>query len=91
MNRYWKLFICDKKDLYLQRSCNYMDANIYLQEHSEELSRKYPGKYVAVVDEKIVAVSSSAAISYKKAKEQAGSKEIAIFYISSDEERIILI
>lgn len=68
-----------------------MDAGLYLQEHSEELSRKYPGKYVAVVDGKIVTVASSAAIAYKKAKEQAGSKEIAIFYISSDEERVILI
>lgn len=67
-----------------------MDANIYLQEHSEELSRKYPGKYVAVVDGKIVAVASSAAIAYKKAKERAEKKEIAIFYISSDEERVIL-
>lgn len=68
-----------------------MDAGLYLQEHSRELSRKYPGKYVAVVDGQIVAVDSNALAAYKKAKEIAGDKEVAIFYISSKEEKAILI
>lgn len=68
-----------------------MDAETYLQKYSEELSRKYPGKYVAIVDGEIVAVASNALIAFKKAKEKMGGKEIAIFYISSDDERTILI
>ncbi len=68
-----------------------MDAGLYLQEHSRELSRKYPGKYVAVVDGQIVAVASNALVAYKKAKEVTRDKEIAIFYISTEEETITLI
>lgn len=67
-----------------------MDAQLYLQEHSEELSRKYPSKYIAVADGEIIAVASNAVIAYKKAKE-LGKKGIAIFYIPTDEEQIILI
>ncbi len=70
---------------------NIMDAGLYLQEHSEELSRKYTGKYLAVIDGQIVAVASNALVAYKKAKEVIRDKEIAIFYISTDEETIILI
>lgn len=68
-----------------------MDAQLYLRRHSEELSRKYPGKYIAVVDEKVVAADISPFIAFNKAKEKAGKKEIAIFYMATDEEMVTLL
>ncbi len=68
-----------------------MDAKTFLKEHSEELSRKYSGKYVAVVDGEVIAVDISAAVAFNKAKEKADSKEIAVFYMATDEEMITLL
>ncbi|NQE04607.1 hypothetical protein C5S32_01940 [ANME-1 cluster archaeon GoMg1] len=45
-----------------------MDAHKYLLKHSQELSEEYPGKYLAIVDDKVVAVSSSGHESFEKAK-----------------------
>ncbi len=68
-----------------------MDPQIYLKKHSEELSRKYPGKYVAVVDGKVIAVDISPIIAFNAAKEKVGNKEIAIFYMATDEEMVTLL
>jgi len=68
-----------------------MDAQLYLLKNSESLSKKYPGKYVAVVEEKVVAVDSSPLNAYNKAKEKHGDKEIAIFYMPTDEEMVTLL
>ncbi len=67
-----------------------MDAQLYLKRHSEELSRKYPGKYVAIVDENVVAVDHSPLIAFNKAKSIAGDREIAVFYMATDEETVAL-
>ncbi len=68
-----------------------MDAQIFLKKNSEELSRKYPGKYLAIVDEKVVAIDISPAVAFNKAKEIALGKEIAIFYMATDEEMVTLL
>lgn len=68
-----------------------MDAQVYLRRHSEEWSRKYPGKYIAVVDGKVVAADISPVAAFNKAKGIAGGKEIAIFYMATDEEMITLL
>lgn len=63
----------------------------YLLEHSQELSEKYPGKYVAIVNNKLVAVSDSGLEVYKKAKEKYPDKEVHISYIPMDEEMVTLL
>ena len=68
-----------------------MDAQLYLRRHSEELSRKYPGKYIAVVDGKVVAADLSPLAAFNKAKEKAGDKAIAIFYMATDKEMVTLL
>jgi len=68
-----------------------MDPQLYLRKHSEEWSRKYPGKYIAVVDGKVMAADLSPLAAFNKAKERAGKKEIAIFYMATDEEMVTLL
>ncbi len=68
-----------------------MDMEKFLAGNSEELSRKYPGKYLAVIDEKIVAVGSNPLEAFTKAKEIIQGKEMAIFYMPTDEEMVILL
>ena len=68
-----------------------MDAKIYLEKNSEKLSQKYPGKYIAVVDGEVIAVDISPAVAFNKAKEKAGKKEIAVFYMPTDEEMVTLL
>ena len=40
----------------------------WFTEHSEELSYKYPGKHLAIVDDKVVAVGDTIREVYEKAK-----------------------
>ena len=47
-----------------------MDAHEYLLKHSQRLSEEYPGKYLAIVDDKVVAVSSSGHDAFEKAKKK---------------------
>lgn len=63
----------------------------YLLKHSQELSEKYPGKYIAIVEDEIVAVSDSGLEVYKKAKEKYPDKEVYISYIPTDEEMVTLL
>ncbi len=68
-----------------------MDAHEFLKKNSKELSKKYPGKYIAVVGEKLAAVNESAYKVFKKAKEKFPDKEVAIFYMPTDEEVVTLL
>lgn len=63
----------------------------FLQKQSEKLSRKYPGKYLAIVGSKVAAVSSSSHEAFKKAKEKFPDKKIHISYMPTQEEVNLLI
>lgn len=54
-----------------------MGTNEFLIKHSQEFSKKYPGKYIAVVEEKLVAVSNSALEAFKKTKKNTQKREYA--------------
>lgn len=68
-----------------------MDPQMYLRRHSEELSRKYPGKYIAIIDGNVVAADRSPLAAFNKAKKKAPNKEIGIFYMATDEEMVTLL
>lgn len=53
----------------------------------KELAEKYPGKRVAIVDGKVVAVSSNAKESYQKARKKYPHKEILVYHVPRKEER----
>lgn len=63
----------------------------YLLKHSQELSEKYPGKYVAIVEDKLAAVNNSAVNAFNKAKAEFPDKEVCINYIPTDEETVTLL
>ena len=63
----------------------------YLLKHSQELSEKYPGKYVAIVEDELVAVNNSAVNVFRKAKDQFPDKEVCISYIPTEEETVTLL
>lgn len=63
----------------------------YLLKHSQELSQKYPGKSVAIVDDKLVAVDNSAVNAFRKAKAEFPNEEVCISYIPTQEETVTLI
>jgi hypothetical protein len=65
-----------------------MEAYEYLLRHSQELSEKYPGKYVAIIEDKVVAVSRSAVQAFKEAKKKFLGDEIGIFYMPREEETV---
>jgi len=67
-----------------------MDAHKYLLKYSQELSEEYPGKYLAIVDDKVAAVSSSGHESFEKPKIFPG-KEIYITHMPTDEETVTLL
>ncbi len=68
-----------------------MKAEEFLLKHSQELSKKYAGKYIAVVGDKVVAVSRSAVQAYKEAKKKYPKEEIGIFYMPTEEETVTLL
>ena len=68
-----------------------MQAYKFLQKQSEKLSRKYSGKYLAIVGNSVAAVSSSSHEAFKKAKEKYPDKKIHISYMPTDEEMITLL
>lgn len=53
-----------------------------------ELARKYPGKCIAFVDNKIVAVEESRLEAYKRAKKVHPKKEVSIVYVPKREETV---
>ncbi|MFP3910004.1 MAG: DUF5678 domain-containing protein [Archaeoglobaceae archaeon] len=68
-----------------------MEAHDYFLRHSQELSEKYPGKYIAIVGQELVAVSTSGHEAFEKAKKEYPDKEIYIAYIPTEEETITLL
>lgn len=68
-----------------------MEPHEYLLKHSQKLSEEYPGKYLAIVDERVVAVSGSGHDAFKKAKKSFPGKEIYITYMPTDEETVTLL
>jgi hypothetical protein len=68
-----------------------MKPHEYLLKHSQKLSEEYPGKYIAVVRDKVVAASRSAMVAFKEAKEKYPKGEIAILYMPTDEETVTLL
>lgn len=63
----------------------------FLVEHSQELSKKYPGKYIAVVDNKLVAVSESEVEAFNSAKEKYPDKLVSLSYIPRKDELVTLL
>ena len=63
-----------------------MEAHEFMLRHSQELSEKYPGKYLAIVDKEVVGISSSSHEAYKKAKAKYPDKKVHISYMPTDEE-----
>jgi len=68
-----------------------MKPEEFLLKHSNELSKKYAGKYIAVVGDRVVAASRSAVQAYKEAKKKFPKEEIAIFYMPTEEETVTLL
>lgn len=68
-----------------------MEPHEFLVKHSQELSEKYPGKYVAIVDEEVVGISSSSHEAFKKAKTKYPDKKVHISYMPTDEEMVTLL
>lgn len=59
----------------------------YLLTHSRELEKKYAGKCIAVVDEKVVAVGSNRLEVYENAiKNIPKNKKVGVFYLPLKEE-----
>lgn len=68
-----------------------MNSHQYLLEHSQELSEKHPGKYLALVDDEVVAIGTSSHTVYEKAKKRYPEKMIHITYMPTDEETVTLL
>lgn len=68
-----------------------MEAYEFLLRHSQELSEKYPGKYLAIVDTEVVGISSSGHEAFKKAKAMYPDKKVHISYMPTDEEMVTLL
>lgn len=68
-----------------------METHDFLLKHSQEWSLKYPGKCVAVVDNKLVAVGRDRVEVFKKAKRKYPKEKISISYIPTEEETVTLL
>ncbi len=68
-----------------------MEKESYLAKHSKELSEKYPGRCVAIINNKVVAVGRDRIEAYKKAKKKYPKGRLSIFYMPTDEETITLL
>ena len=63
----------------------------WFTEHSKELSYKYPGKHLAIVEDKVVAVGDNALVVFKEAKAKFPDKKISMVYIPTDEELVTVL
>ncbi|MBU7045234.1 MAG: hypothetical protein HXS54_02270 [Theionarchaea archaeon] len=57
----------------------------------DELMEKYPGKYLALVDDEIVSSGDGEFEAYRKAKEKSSDKNISLIYIPTEEETVTLL
>lgn len=63
----------------------------WFTEHSKELSEKYPGKHIAMVENKVVAVGDNAVIVFNEAKSKHPNKKISMAYMPTDEELVTVL
>ena len=63
----------------------------YLLKGLGELTKKHPGKYVAVVDSEIVSVSDSEVEAFKVAKRKYPAKLVSLRYIPRKDELVTLL
>ncbi len=63
----------------------------FLLEHSQELSKKYPGKYVAIIGNKLVAVNQSEVEAFREAKRKYPGKLVSLAYIPRKDELVTLL
>lgn len=63
----------------------------FLLEHSQEFSKKYPGKYIAMVENKLVAVNQSEVEAFKVAKKKYPDKLVSLSYIPRKDELVTLL
>lgn len=63
----------------------------FLLKHSQELSKKYPGKYIAVVDNKLVSVNQSEVEAFKEAKRKYPNRLVSLSYIPRKDELVTLL
>lgn len=66
-------------------------AESFLVGHSQELSKKYPGKYIAIVDNKLVAIGESEVEVFKAAKQKHPDKLISLSYVPRKDELVTLL
>lgn len=53
--------------------------------------KKYPGKRVALVEGKVVAVSSNSAVAYNTAQKKYPNKKISLFSVPRKEDKYLLV
>ena len=63
----------------------------YLRDHSLELSRRYAGKIVAVVDGELAAVADNRVEAYKEARERFPAGKVCFDYFPTEKERNLLL
>lgn len=68
-----------------------MNTQEFLLKHSQEWSKKYPGRYIAVIGDKLVAINKSAIEAFNEAKKKFPDKEVCIEYIPTKKETITLL
>lgn len=66
-------------------------AGDFLLKHSQELSKKYPGRYIAVVENKLVSVNSSEVVAFREAKKKYPNKLVSLSYIPRKDELVTLL
>lgn len=57
----------------------------------KNIFKKYPGKRLAIVDGKIIAVSANAVDVYKIAKKKFPDRKISIFSVPRKEDKYLLV
>ena len=68
-----------------------IDSHEFLLKHSQEWSEKYPGKCIAVVDDKLVALCHNELEVFKEAKKKYPDKAISIAYPPTDDKVVTLL
>jgi len=63
----------------------------YLAKHSQELARKYPGKCIAVVRDKVVASGRDRIEAYEKARKEYPFDKMGVFYVPTESELELLV
>lgn len=65
-------------------------AHEWCVDHHEELE-KYPGKWVAVLEGKIIAVGSTYGETYKKARQKSPDKAPLVTYVPPEGEELLIL